>query len=103
MFTALAAVVQYIIAGRIVLDYGVYFATVGVVSSVLGQTHADVVHSQVQKTKSARVHHGFHHLSLDRVALHQWLANYHHAVPGWGFHGIPRLVLILVNKIAQFN
>jgi hypothetical protein len=38
MFTALAAVVQYIIAGRIVLDYGVYFATVGVVSSVLGQT-----------------------------------------------------------------
>jgi len=38
MFTALAAVVQYIIAGRIVLDYGVYFACVGIVSSVLGQT-----------------------------------------------------------------
>lgn len=38
MFTALAAVVQYIIAGRIVLDYGVYFAAVGVLSSVLGQS-----------------------------------------------------------------
>jgi len=41
LFTSISSIIQYTILGRIMLDYGIALATIGLLSSIVGQTFLD--------------------------------------------------------------